>query len=243
MPDIKIACICSTYNRPELLAESIECFQRQTYPLAKRELIILDDAGQYCEQTGPGWRLVSIGQRFCTLGEKRNATAALVSPDVDALAVWDDDDIYLPWHLERAAELLEAGRVEWSRPAVVWNDHPKRLRRKQTRGLFHAAWVFTRRAFLAAGGYPAMQSGQDQGLATRMKRIGIPQASPTGRPSFVHRWGTIRNPRHLSAMGRGGYERRGQEKIVRQLKPIQPGWTKDWEKKVQQAIAEARAKA
>jgi hypothetical protein len=238
---MKIACICSTFNRPQCLAESIECFQRQTCPLEKRELIILDDAGQYAEQTGPGWWLLSIGKRFRTLGEKRNATAALVSADVDALAVWDDDDIYLPWHLEKAAELLSSPKgVGWSRPEVVWNDHPKMLKRKSTGGLFHGAWVFTREAFVRAHGYPAMQSGQDQGLAKRFRRAGVLSGSPASPPSFVHRWGTSPAMQHLSALGPRGYERRGGEKIVRQP-PIVPAWSKDWEAKARAAIRAAAA--
>ncbi|HUT09603.1 MAG TPA: GH32 C-terminal domain-containing protein [Thermoguttaceae bacterium] len=48
------------------------------------------------EQTGPGWWLLSVGKRFRTLGENRNACAALASADGNAFAVWDDDDICLP---------------------------------------------------------------------------------------------------------------------------------------------------
>jgi len=234
-PTLKIACICSTYNRPHLLPEAIECFNRQTYPLKKRELIILDDAGQYAEQTGPGWWLLSVGKRFRTLGEKRNATAALVSADVDALAIWDDDDIYLPWHLQRAAEVLESGDTRWSCPGEVWIDRPRQLKRRPANGLFHAAWVLARDAFLQVDGYPAMQSGQDQGLAARLKKAGVPRACPTGEPSFVYRWSTVR-ARHLSAMGPGGYERRGREPIVPQTGTIRPHWTKPWAKKAARAI-------
>ena len=234
---MKIACICCTYNRPHLLPEAIECFNRQTYPLAKRELIVLDDAGQYAEQTGPGWWLLSIGKRFRTIGEKRNASAALVSPDVDALAVWDDDDIYLPWHLERAAELLAKGDVAWSRPDRVWNDHPQHLHSKKAGGLFHAAWVFTRDTFLKVGGYPAMQSGQDQELSHRLKRAGVPRMSPAGPPSFVVRWSTAHTS-HLSAFGRNGsgYERRACEEIIRQTQPIRPAWSQDWMRKAADAM-------
>lgn len=233
---MKIACICCTFNRPHLLADSIECFNRQTYPLQKRELIILDDAGQYEEQAGPGWWLLSVGKRFRTLGEKRNASAALVSADVDALAVWDDDDVYLPWHLEQAAEVLQAG-ADWSRPDRLWVDHPKQFKPKMARGLFHAAWIFTRDAFIRAGGYPAMQSGQDQKLGGRLRRAGAAFASPTpaGRASFVLRWGTVKTP-HLSAMSRNnGYERRANEEIIRQTEPIRPAWSQDWVKKAEEA--------
>ncbi|GAB6186268.1 hypothetical protein [Thermopirellula anaerolimosa] len=106
----------------------------------------------------PGVKLVTTRHRFRTLGEKRNASAALVSPDVDAYAVWDDDDIYLPWHLETMAQVFAAG-ISWSRPAEVWIDRRTHLQRKTTGGLFHGSWGFTREAFLAVGGYPAMQSG------------------------------------------------------------------------------------
>jgi len=222
---MKIACLCCTYNRPKQLAESIECFRRQTYPLEKRELVILDDAGQYDEQTGPGWWLVSLGKRFRTLGEKRNACAALASADVDAFAVWDDDDIYLPWHLEVMAAVMKSG-VPWSRPDEVWIDRRTRLERKPTNGLFHGAWGFTREAFLAVGGYPAMQSGQDQALAGRFKRAGIRSASPAGLPSFIYRW-SYPGARHLSAMGKGGYERRGNEPIE-PVARIDPQWSRDW---------------
>lgn len=234
---MKIACICCTFNRPGMLAESIECFRRQSYPAARRELVVLDDAGQYdpgaCDRL-PGVKLVTTRHRFRTLGEKRNATAALISPDVEALAIWDDDDIYLPWHLERAAELLASDEA-WSRPAEVWIDHPRGLRRRPAKGLFHAAWVLTREVFLQAGGYPAMQSGQDQALGKRLRRAGILHKPPAGPPSFVYRWGTVKT-KHLSAMGKSGYQRRGRETIARHAGALQPAWSQDWAQKARQAM-------
>jgi glycosyltransferase involved in cell wall biosynthesis len=244
---MKIACLCCTYNRPQQLAEVIESFQRQTYPLEKRELIVLDDAGQYDEQTGPGWWLLSVGKRFRTLGEKRNVTAALASADVDAYALWDDDDIYLPWHLEAMARVLESG-VPWSRPDEVWIDASSRwppnskeevrkpyFKRKETGGLFHGSWGFTREAFLAVGGYPPMQSSQDQALACRFKKAGVRVLSPSRSPSYIYRWYTYPNPRYLSALGQGGYERRGEETVVRQPL-IVPQWTRDWGTSAEQAM-------
>jgi len=138
---LKIACLCCTYNRPAQLAEAVESFLRQTYPAELRELVILDDAGQYapdaCDHL-PGVKLITSKHRFRTLGEKRNACAALASPDVDAYAVWDDDDIYLPWHLQAMAEVFAAGNA-WSLPAEVWIDRRTYLERKATKGLFHGS--------------------------------------------------------------------------------------------------------
>ena len=117
---MKIAVVCVTYNRPRQLGQMIRCFQRQDY--APRELVILDDAGQYAPTEGPGWRLTSVAERFPTLGEKRNAAARLVSPDAEALAVWDDDDLYMPWALRASAAALE--HAAWSRPAWCCTHSP-----------------------------------------------------------------------------------------------------------------------
>ena len=265
---MKIACLCSTFNRPAQLAEAIESFLRQTYPA--RELVILDDAGQYapsaCDHLA-GVKLVTTRHRFRTLGEKRNACAALASPDAEAYAVWDDDDIYLPWHLEAMAAVFQAGH-RWSLPAEVWIDRKTHLERKSTGGLFHGSWGFTREAFLSVGGYPAMQSGQDQALAARFRRAGIKAVSPSelvtqtsqssaisalagpaqhrsaaddegqpsvtgdfpslvALPSYIYRWHTYPGARHISAMGKDGYQRRAQEPIV-PVHRITPGWSREW---------------
>jgi len=269
---MKIACLCCTFNRPGQLAEAVESFLRQTYPAELRELVILDDAGQYaqgaCDDL-PGVKLITTRHRFRTMGEKRNACAALASPDAEAYAVWDDDDIYLPWHLEAMARVFESG-IPWSRPEEVWIDRRSYLERKKTGGLFHGSWGFTREAFLSVGGYPAMQSGQDQALAGRFKRAGIKPVSPselvaqtvqpnktpaatesspggttssdTGKqsvppdnnsasflslPSYIYRWHTYPGARHISALGKNGYQRRGEE-AIEGVGCLAPRWTRDW---------------
>jgi len=69
---VRIAAVCPTYKRPHLLGRAIHCFLQQTHP--DRELVILDDAGQYPTQSGDRWRLVGslaapagvdAGPRFC----------------------------------------------------------------------------------------------------------------------------------------------------------------------------------
>lgn len=211
---MKIAAVCCTYLRPQQLGQMIHCFLRQDYPAALRELVILDDAGQYESQVGDGWRLLSTPCRFPTLGWKRNAAASLVSADVAALAVWDDDDVYLPWALRASAAALRD--AAWSRPSVVLHPHPDgTLRRHLTGGLFHGGWAYRREAFDAVGGYPAeMNNGEDQGLAARLKAAGAAEADPIRlgfEPFYVYRWGASPGGGaggwHLSGLGPAGYER------------------------------------
>lgn len=236
---MKIAAICCTYKRPGPLAEAIECFLRQDYPRHLREMIVLDDAGQYEHQAGEDWRIVSLPTRFRTLGEKRNASAALVSSDVDAYCVWDDDDIYLPWHMSAAAAAL--ADADYTIPSVVMIDRRDRLDRKANQYLFHGGWSFRRAAFERVCGYPWIQSGQDQGLLRRLKEARLRRADPLqydARPSYVYRWYTS-HTQHISAMGRDGYERLGQQPLPA-ITSITPGWSRDWLRLASECFASCR---
>jgi hypothetical protein len=217
---MKIAVVCITYNRPKTLGHMIRCFERQDY--APRELVILDDAGQYDATEGPGWRLVSTATRFPTLGDKRNAAAQLVSPDVEALAIWDDDDMYMPWALRASVAALR--QADWSRPSVVLHPEPDgSLRQHYTGGLFHSGWAYRRSAFDRAGGYPSMNNGEDQRLAERFKRLSVLEEDPLtlGFPPFlVYPWSECV---HFSWGEGERYENWGLLEIQRgKVKPTDP---------------------
>jgi hypothetical protein len=205
---MKITAVCVTYLRPQQLGQMIRCFELQDYPAQMRELVVLDDAGQYDDQQGDGWRLVSVDRRFATLGEKRNAAAALVSTAVEALAVWDDDDLYLPWALRASVAALQV--AAWSRPSLVLHRQTDgTLRQHRTGGLFHGGWAYHRAAFNRVGGYPTLNNGEDQGLAQRLTRAGVAEVDPLALgwpPFYVYRWG---GGWHLSGLGRDGYQRLG----------------------------------
>lgn len=229
---MRICAVCSTYKRPELLNEAVESFLRQTHP--DKEMVILDDAGQYAPEAAdhlPGVKLITTRHRFWTLGEKRNASVALASPETSVFCVWDDDDIYLPWHMESAAKTIEGSTECYTIPSIIYIDKRNHLERKITGHLFHPAWAFTRNAFTAVDGYPAMQSGQDQGLRRRWVQRHVTRFDPIkkdSRPSFIYRWGTT-GTKHLSAMGEGGYERLGMyQQIPGRITKIEPKWSKDW---------------
>ena len=225
---MRIAAICCTYKRPKQLATAVESFLRQDYPAELREMIVLDDAGQYENQSGDGWQLVSVPVRFRTLGEKRNASAALVSSDVDAYCVWDDDDVYLPWHISAAAAALTD--ADYAIPTMIYNDKRNRLERKTNQYLFHGAWAFRRTAFDQVGGYPFIQSGQDQGLLRRFKSAKMSRSDPIKsdpRPSYIYRWYTTHS-HHISAMGSYGYERLSEIETD-PIGLLRPCWNRDWE--------------
>ena len=170
-----VSCLCPTYRRPELLANSLACYLAQDYPSNLRELIILDDAGEFRSQDGEGWELISVKRRFRSLPEKYNALAGMARGDV--LVVWEDDDVYLPWHISaHVTGLSETFR--YSKPERVLCHIHGRLQEYSAAGRFHASIAFTRSALRDIHGWPmTLRSDFDQLFMGQLATLG-PAADP-----------------------------------------------------------------
>ena len=182
-----VSCVCPTYRRPELLANSLACYLAQDYPEDRRELLILDDAGQFVSQQGIGWELCSIARRFTSLPAKFNALAALARGEI--VVVWEDDDIYLPWHITAHVEVL-TNDYRVSKPSCVRSHVYGALHEEAAAGRFHASVAFTQEALAAVQGWPLTSRGDfDLQLLGRLATLG-PVGDPVSihPPSYVFRW-------------------------------------------------------
>lgn len=171
---IKITAFCPTLNRPELLGRMIACFEHQTYE--NRELIILDDGGQYENQKGDRWELISVPRRLRSLGEKNNAVMALASFDSEAYAKADDDDVYHPWWLESLAEALQ--HAPWVVPhlAIDVVDGERVITETHNRGgnfAYHGCWGYRRELIEQTGGYFPRYAGDDGEYQKRLNLMGM----------------------------------------------------------------------
>ena len=183
-----VSCLCPTYRRPNLLENSIACFLAQDYPADRRELIVLDDAGELQNQTGDGWQIISIPRRFRSLPEKFNALAGLAKGEI--IVVWEDDDIYLPHHISGHVAAME-GHL-WSKPSIVLSDYSGQNAEEDATGRFHASLAFTRKAFEQVLGWPLTLRGDfDQQLIASLNGLGCPgDPCVNGNPSYIFRWGS-----------------------------------------------------
>lgn len=182
-----VSCLCPTYCRPELLANALACYLAQDYPADRRELIILDDAGQFQSQNQSGWELVSVSRRFRSLPEKFNCLAGLARGEV--LVVWEDDDIYLPWHV--SAHVAALRRTHGlSKPVRVRSHLNGRLHEEEAAGRFHASIAMTRDALQAVQGWPmTLRSDFDQQLLARLESLGqVGNPLEFYPPSYIFRW-------------------------------------------------------
>jgi hypothetical protein len=195
-----VSCMCLTYGRPHLLAEAIESFLRQDYA-GPKELIVLNDLEcQTLRFHHPEVRIVNVTKRFRTVGEKRNACAALATHDL--LFVWDDDDIYLPHRLSFSVKMFDpAKRFFKPRTALALNNG---VLKGPDRNLFHSGSCWARSLFDEVHGYAHMNSGQDMELEQRFAKL-IPKDKDTEiRPEdifYIYRWAGTASF-HLSGFGR-----------------------------------------
>lgn len=188
-------CLCPTYRRPACLIRSLYCFMQQTYP--NRHLLIWDDAGMYTEDKAERvdahdnsrWSVrIITSPRFNSLPEKFNALAGL-APSDSYLAVWEDDDLYLPWHLSFSTEAM------LTKPAMVLSNYPEMIVLEPAYGRFHASLAFHKSVWWNIQGWPLTKRADfDQQMihalqqSVRDGEVYDSFAVHGGVPSYLFRW-------------------------------------------------------
>jgi hypothetical protein len=200
---MKIAALMPTYGRPGLVANSLACFLSQDYSVENRRLLILDDAGQITPQSGGNWEVWSTATKFPSLPVKYKFLVDRANEwGADAYCVWDDDDIYLPWHLSSHVHALTT--AGWSHPDRVFSLYTGSLALESAAGRFHGVLAI-RCDFAEKVGYwgNSIRCDYDQQIMGRLMQL-----SPPGRPdqnvlpSYVYRWASS-GADHCSARCRG----------------------------------------
>ena len=113
----QVTCFMLYYGKKSVAEESIECFLRQTYP--HKRLVIVNDHPDpvYFEKEYDNIEIHNIEPYvFQNLNEKYNF--ALSQVKTKWFCPWDDDDLWLPWHLENLVANI---------PNVTPNELPMKI--------------------------------------------------------------------------------------------------------------------
>lgn len=207
-----VSCMCLTYGRPHVLEEAVESFLRQDYT-GEKELVVLNDLDcQTLHFEHPEVRMVNLPARFHTVGEKRNACAALARHDL--LFVWDDDDIYLPHRLSYSVRMFDPEK-RFFKPssALALNNG---VLRGPERNLFHSGGCWSRSLFDQVRGYAHMNSGQDLEIELQFEKAIGKEKNYIIKPEdifYLYRWAGT-GAFHLSGFGRDKPgEKTGNQKV------------------------------
>jgi NPCBM/NEW2 domain/Glycosyl transferase family 2 len=163
-----ISCVMPTYGRPDYVSESVALFLAQDYPA--RELVILNDCpGQVMEIDHPDVHIVNSSTRYPNLGDKRNALIELARGDY--IAIWDDDDIYLPWRLSLSMQQMVAGDLRFYCPADYWAYWGEEFLHDNyciREWISHPLWMFRKSLWRAVNGYPPITLKEDSAFSRRV---------------------------------------------------------------------------
>lgn len=262
---LRIACICPSYRRPECLQTTLAQFQSQVLETCEAHLFILEDSGLRDSQYDENWGLISVPERFQTFGQKFNhACGAAKLLGFDAVVVMEDDDIYLPGHVEAHAKVLATHRYSVpSRKAVdchrkrpigllEWSDL-----REETNPLptgLHGSWAFRLDLWEEVGGYPEeAMDGFDLEFGRRLMATGgVPgDYCEFTSPQYGYRWSSApgKNCRNASAYSSDGqlyYERAAEQGDTtdqhgRKLTPMMDAGALEFSRLMREHYAEPKA--
>jgi hypothetical protein len=122
----KVSCICPTRGRFETLRESISFFILQDYP--NKELVIFNN---HPVPLIPHPKLIKHNIKIINAGDYSGISIETVyahaikhvSEDAEFIAVWDDDDMYFPWHLsENIDKLIKSNKNAIRSSYGYWHD-------------------------------------------------------------------------------------------------------------------------
>jgi glycosyltransferase involved in cell wall biosynthesis len=119
-----LSVVTPTYNRSKCFAAALDCYLAQTYPLDRREWIILDDGNEPLDEilgrapVGAIIKYIKVDERM-TIGAKRNRLNAEATGDV--IVCWDDDDYYMPERLAHIAQsFMQQPRIDLAGSSLMY---------------------------------------------------------------------------------------------------------------------------
>jgi hypothetical protein len=118
----------------------------------------------------------------------------------DALALWDDDDIYLPNHLHYHAHVLKD--YELSYPSHVYSTYTGQRLIEPSGGRFWASLAIRYDAFVRTGGFILTRRADfdQQSLGKWLQKCSSGQPDKLGEPTYVFRWSDTGCKHSQSAM-------------------------------------------
>ncbi|MGO9356072.1 MAG: hypothetical protein ACLP1D_00145 [Xanthobacteraceae bacterium] len=192
---MKIDCLMGTYGRYAVVCEALACFLQQS-ALSSATLLIYNQHPAPLSVDHPRVRVVNEPAPAGTLRHIRQRMHELALPDAELIHWWDDDDLYLPWHLADGLAQIGAN-VAW-KPTSSWysvaNTSFSRVANR-----FEGSWIF-RADYLKAAPIDTDPTYTDHPVILQTEREGLLATTELGdRTSYIYRWSN--GTAHLSSYG------------------------------------------
>lgn len=195
-----VSALCPTYGRavrqPHVIAECVYWYTQQTYPVDRRELLIVNDApGQVLVCSVPGVRIINLVDRMSSLGAKCNVMLNWARGSISML--WEDDDIGLPDRMEQGVKAIVNGDYDYWNPRGQWYEEAGTLHKTHNQGVCHNCAIFKTEPM--RNRYPGITQAHDASIdtwaSTNLKCNKTMLTDPKTW-TYVYRWGV--SDYHLS---------------------------------------------
>jgi len=217
---MKIACLCPTFQRVEVLEEAMWCFLQQTHEHGLLH-ICNDDPNVRLVFDHPKVAIENRRYRFKTLFEKRNHMMKHRAGQV--VMHWDDDDIYAPWAIEVAVKYKQKSGKEfvcfspyYKGNAMIYRflDYPSEL---------FAGSLIEADAWISFGGIPEQEKNKgicEEELVVKFKDAGMFDVARLEKNEIFYLWRKTCFRKNWDRSPSGDYKYLPERKVREiQLKP------------------------
>ncbi len=192
---MKIDCLMGTYGRHALACEALACFLQQS-AVSQATLLIYNQHPVPLRFDHPRVRIINETLPARSLRHIRWRMHELADPSAEFIHWWDDDDLYLPWHLEDCLRHI-GGHVAW-KPASSWFSE-KNVRFSRDTYTFEGSWVF-RADYLQAAPLHTHPTYTDHPVIAQIREAKLLATTElAGRTSYIYRWDI--GTQHVSGYG------------------------------------------
>jgi len=194
-----VVALCPTYRRRRLVNNAIALFFRQTWS-EPMTMLVFDDGENallnFLYHENKTVMVIPFTERFPTLGAKYNSLVDYACDKLraDYLFIWEDDDIYLPDHIEKYMKCFQAG-AQWVKPSLIYTYFGERLEKVDPHFSFFASIAFTKSVRDQTDPVYFIEDHVVQFDIDFMHKLSRKYGSPhdpieDGEPTYVFRWDT-----------------------------------------------------
>lgn len=193
-----ISCKCITYGRISTLEELVYSFINLEYEGEKELIIVNDYPLQKIIYDHPEIKIYNLDYTFPTIGHKENY--ALEKCNHNIIAIFDDDDVVLPNHLNNIAKYFKEDTtlLHWGKGILF--DRPKIT---AITSLGNGGIVYSKKAWRDLGGHPLENAGYDMTFVMDLQTLPdyklVIAEPPNEEVSYIYYWSY--RSYHMSGLG------------------------------------------